>query len=42
MNIYIKSKQTSTNNVLPIEINIIFKIYSSSADRTEETGLDIR
>ena len=26
------------NNVLPIEINIIFEIYSSSADRREDTG----
>ena len=30
--IYIKSKQTSMNNVLPIEINLLFQIYSSSAD----------
>ena len=28
------------NNVLPIEINIIFKINSPSADRREETILD--
>ena len=36
--IYIKSKQVSMNNVLPIEINNIFEIYSSSADRREDTG----
>ena len=34
------SKQTSTSNVLPVEISIIFEVYSSSADRREDTGLD--
>ena len=42
MNIYIKLKQISVNNVLPIEINIIFEIYSSSADRRADTGLHSR
>ena len=42
MNIYIKSKQTSMNNALPIEINIIFEIYSSLADRREDTSLHTR
>ena len=39
---YNKSKQTSTNNVLPMEIYIIFGINSnsSSADRREGTNLD--
>ena len=40
--IYIKSKQTSINNVLPIEINTVFEIYSSSADKREDTGLHTR
>ena len=41
-NMYNKSKQTSTNNVLPMEIYIMFGINSnsSSADRREGTNLD--
>ena len=27
------------NNVFPTEINIIFEIYSSSANRRDDTGL---
>ena len=43
MNICNKLKQTSTNNVLPMEINIVFGINtnSSSAGRRESTDLDI-
>ena len=39
---YNKSKQTSTNNVLPMEIYIMFGINSnsSSADRREGNNLD--
>ena len=42
MNIYLTSTQTSMKNVLPIEINIIFEIYSPSADTREDTGLQTR
>ena len=43
MNIYNKSKQTSTNSVLPMEINIIFGIITnrSSTGRREDTDPDI-
>ena len=37
-----KSKETSMNNVLPIEIDFLFKIYISSADRREDTGFHTR
>ena len=39
---YNKSKPRSTNNVLPMEINIIFRINTNSflADRREGTDLD--
>ena len=40
--IYLTSTQTSMKNVLPIEINIIFEIYSPSADTREDTGLHTR
>ena len=37
-----KSKQTSMNNVLPIEINFLFEIYISLADRRKDTGFHTR
>lgn len=39
---YKKSKQTSTNNVLPMDINIIFRIKTNgfSADRREGTDFN--
>ena len=39
---YIKLKQTSMNNVLPIDIDFSFKIYISTADRREDTGFHTR
>ena len=39
MNICIKSKQTSTSNVLSIEINIIFEICRALESLTEENGV---
>ena len=42
MYIHIKSKQTRMNNVLPIQINTMFEIYSYSVDRKEDTGLYTR
>ena len=36
MNIYNNSKQASTNNVLPMEINIILRINTSSSQLIEE------
>ena len=36
MNIYNKSQQASTNNVLPMEINIILRINTSSSQLIEE------
>ena len=42
MNIYNNSKQAITKNVLPMEINMIFRINSNSflADRREGTDFD--
>ena len=42
MNIHNNSKQTTTNNALPIEMNLVFGINtnSCSADRKEGTDLD--
>ena len=42
MNIYKKSKQASTKNVLPMEMNVIFRINTNRflADRREGTDFD--
>ena len=41
VNRWILLQMNNHSNVLPIEINIIFEIYISSADRKEDTSLGI-